>query len=183
MLSSLNLISIRPVVYKWERTWRLTNRRDPVKPTGNRLLLMCCFYWYWLMGLDSIRIVFCITLLMGRQYKIRTDYNIYSNGKIMNYERMWWLGESHKGVNYFRWIRYIRQRTGSSLAQVMAYRLLGVKRLPELMLAYCQLDSWEYIQCSLNHISLIFIQENAIENVCPNGGNFSRGRWVKALFD
>ena len=35
----------------------------------------------------------------------------------------------------------MRQRPGSSLVQVMACRLFGVKPLPEPMLAYCQLDS------------------------------------------
>ena len=40
---------------------------------------------------------------------------------------------------------YMRQWTGSALVQVMACRLYGTKPLPEPMLAYCQLDSWEQI--------------------------------------
>ena len=40
---------------------------------------------------------------------------------------------------------YMRQWTGPSLVQVMACRLFGAKPLPEPMLAYCQLDSWEHI--------------------------------------
>ena len=40
---------------------------------------------------------------------------------------------------------YMRQWTGSSLLQVMACRLFGAKPLPEPMLIYCQLDSWEHI--------------------------------------
>ena len=40
---------------------------------------------------------------------------------------------------------YIRQWTGSALVQVMACRLFGAKPLPEPMLVYCQLDSWEQI--------------------------------------
>ena len=40
---------------------------------------------------------------------------------------------------------YMRQWTESSLVQVMACRLFGTKPLPEPMLAYCQLDSWEQI--------------------------------------
>ena len=40
---------------------------------------------------------------------------------------------------------YMRQWTGSSLVQVMACRLFGAKPLPEPMLTYCQLDSWEHI--------------------------------------
>ena len=39
----------------------------------------------------------------------------------------------------------MRQWTGSSLVQVMACRLFGAKPLPEPMLSYCQLDSWEHI--------------------------------------
>ena len=44
---------------------------------------------------------------------------------------------------------FMRQWAGSSLVQVMASRLIRTKPLPELMLAYCVLDSWE-------HISVIF---------------------------
>ena len=40
---------------------------------------------------------------------------------------------------------YMRQSTLSSLVQVMAFRMFGAKPLPEPMLAYCQLDSWEHI--------------------------------------
>ena len=40
---------------------------------------------------------------------------------------------------------YLRQWTGSSLVHVMASRLFGAKPLPEPMLTYCQLDSWEHI--------------------------------------
>ena len=36
-----------------------------------------------------------------------------------------------------------RQRSGSTLAQVMAYRLFGAKPLPEPMMTYCLLDSYE----------------------------------------
>ena len=42
---------------------------------------------------------------------------------------------------------YMRQWTGPApaLVQVMACRLFGAKPLPEPMLAFCQLDSWEQI--------------------------------------
>ena len=40
---------------------------------------------------------------------------------------------------------YMRQWTGPALVQVMACRLFGAKPLPEPILAYCQLDSWEQI--------------------------------------
>ena len=38
-------------------------------------------------------------------------------------------------------VAYMRQWTGSPLAQVLACRLFGDKPLPEPMLAYCQLDN------------------------------------------
>ena len=37
------------------------------------------------------------------------------------------------------------QWTGSSLVQVMACRLFGAKPLPEPMLVYCHLDTWEQV--------------------------------------
>ena len=40
---------------------------------------------------------------------------------------------------------YMRQWTGPSLVQVMACRLIGAKPLPEPILSFCQLDSWEQI--------------------------------------
>ena len=40
---------------------------------------------------------------------------------------------------------HIAQWTGSSLVQVMACRLFGARPLPEPMLVYCPLDSWEKV--------------------------------------
>ena len=67
----------------------------------------------------------------------------------------------------------------------MAWHLFGAKPLPEPMLAYCQLDSWEQISMNFaNRNSIIFIQENAFffihenafENVvCQNGDHFVQG--------
>ena len=58
-----------------------------------------------------------------------------------------WLGNiSFIRVNSFPpSAAYMHQWTDSSLAQVMACRLIGAKPLPEPMLAYCQLDTWEQI--------------------------------------
>ena len=42
-------------------------------------------------------------------------------------------------------VAYMRQWTGLSLVHVMACRLFGAKPLPEPMLDYCQLDSWEQV--------------------------------------
>ena len=72
---------------------------------------------------------------------------------------------------------YMSQWTGSSLVQVMACRLFDAKPLPEPMLPYCQLVSWEHILVKFeDRNSIIFIQENAIENVvCQSGGHFVEG--------
>ena len=40
---------------------------------------------------------------------------------------------------------YMHQWTGWALVQIMACRLFGTKPLPEPMMTYCQLDSWEQI--------------------------------------
>ena len=42
-------------------------------------------------------------------------------------------------------VMFFRQWTGSSLVQVMACHLFGAKPLPETMLIYRQLDSWEHM--------------------------------------
>ena len=48
----------------------------------------------------------------------------------------------------------------------------GTKPLPEPMLAFCQLHSWE-------HISVKIEFENAFEIiVCQSGDHFVQGRWV-----
>ena len=68
---------------------------------------------------------------------------------------------------------YTRQWTRSALVQVMDYRLFGAKTLPEPMLAYCQLDSWEQIPVHFHH----FHSQNCIWNCslpkwrlfCPGG--------------
>ena len=58
-----------------------------------------------------------------------------------------------KAVNKFTHLppsaAYLLQWTESSLLQVMACCLLGTKPLPEPMLAYCQLDSWEQMSIKL----------------------------------
>ena len=43
----------------------------------------------------------------------------------------------------------MRQSTGSALVHVMACCLFGAKPLPEPMLTYCQLDSWEQISVKI----------------------------------
>ena len=50
-----------------------------------------------------------------------------------------------KALIIFPSAAYMRQWTGAALVQVMACRLTTTKPLPESMLAYCKLDSWEQI--------------------------------------
>ena len=57
----------------------------------------------------------------------------------------------------------------------MDCRLFDAKPYAEPMLGYCQLDTWEYISVKFES-ELIFIQQNAIENVVSrNGGHFVLG--------
>ena len=72
---------------------------------------------------------------------------------------------------------YIRQWTGSSLAQVMLCRLFGANPLPEPMLTYCQLDPLEKkLQWNLNQNTKLFI---AFDNVvCEMAAILSREEWV-----
>ena len=72
---------------------------------------------------------------------------------------------------------YMRQWTGSALVRVMTCRLFGAKPLPEQMLAYCQLNSWEELSVKLELYNSI--QENAFEIVVrQNGGTLVQGRQV-----
>ena len=76
---------------------------------------------------------------------------------------------------------YIRQWTGSALVQVMACRLFGAKPLPEPMLAYCQLDSWEQISVKFESEFHHFHSRKCIWNCglskwqpfCPGGDELS----------
>ena len=77
---------------------------------------------------------------------------------------------SESGQHWFR----------SALVQIMACRLFGAKPLPEPMLDYCQLDTWNKFQWNLNQNTKFFIHENASVNiVCKKAAILSRGRWVK----
>ena len=49
------------------------------------------------------------------------------------------------GLTHLPNAAYMHQWTGPSLVKVMACRLFGTTPLPEPMLAYCQLDTWEQI--------------------------------------
>ena len=56
------------------------------------------------------------------------------------------------------------------------WRLFGAKPLPEPLLDYCQLDSWVQVSLKFERNFIIFIQENAFENVfCQSGGHFVQG--------
>ena len=58
---------------------------------------------------------------------------------IASHRGHWWVESSPPTA------AYMRQWTGPPLVQAMACRLIGAKPLPEPVLAYCQLDSWEHI--------------------------------------
>ena len=81
---------------------------------------------------------------------------------------------------------YMHQWTGPQLAEVMALNLFGAESLPEPMLAYCQLDSWEHISVKIESIIFIFIQENAFEIVvckdcrpfCPGGDELNVHHYI-----
>ena len=73
----------------------------------------------------------------------------------------------------------MRQWTGSSLNQVIACRLFGANPLPEPMLAYCQLDSWEQtsvkFESQLCHFySKKFIWKCRLSKFSPGGDKLKR---------
>ena len=79
---------------------------------------------------------------------------------------------------------YMRQWTRSSLVQVMACCLFGTKPLPETMLTYCQLDSWEHISVKFESEFYHFHSRKCSwkcrlpkwRPFCPGG------RWVNSLY-
>ena len=73
-------------------------------------------------------------------------------------------------------VPHICQWTGSALVQVMACCLFGNKPLPELMLACCQLDSWEQISVKFESEFYHFRSRNCIWNCrLPKWWPFSPG--------
>ena len=52
-------------------------------------------------------------------------------------------------------VGYMRQRNGSTFVQEMACALFGAKPLPELVLVYCRLDSWEQISVKSHYSGVI----------------------------
>ena len=75
---------------------------------------------------------------------------------------------------------YVRQWTGPSFGQVMACRLFGAKPLPEPMVVYCPLDSWEQASVKFESVFYPFHSRKCIwkcrlakrRSFCP------WGRWV-----
>ena len=61
---------------------------------------------------------------------------------------------------------YMHQWTGWALVQKMACRLFDTKPLPEPMLVYCQLDSWEKISVKLELEFYDFHSRKCIWNCC-----------------
>ena len=74
---------------------------------------------------------------------------------------------------------YMRQWAGSALFQAMACRLFGAKPLPEPMLVYCQLYSWEQISVKFESEFSHFHSRKCIRKCrlsrcqpfCPRGVN------------
>ena len=69
----------------------------------------------------------------------------------------------------------------SALVQIMACRLFEAKPLPEPMLAYCQLDSWEQISVKFEFEILSFSFKKMYLKIWSDkmAAILSRGRWVK----
>ena len=82
-----------------------------------------------------------------------------------------WVNSSPPGATY------MHQWTGSALVQVMAWCRRGDKPLPELMVAYCELDSWEQFSVKFESEFYHFHSRNCIWNCrlpiwrpfCPGG--------------
>ena len=75
----------------------------------------------------------------------------------------------------------MRQWTGSALVQAMAWRLFGANPLPEIMMVYCQLDSWEQISVKFKSEFYHFHSRKCLRNCrLPKWWPFCPGRrWVK----
>ena len=70
----------------------------------------------------------------------------------------------------------MRQWTGSALLQIMACRLFGTKPLPDPMMAYSQLDSWEQISVKFESEFYHFHSIKCIWKCClPNWRPFCPG--------
>ena len=78
---------------------------------------------------------------------------------------------------------YLHQRTGSALVQIMACRLFGAKPLPEPMLAYCQLNSWEHISMKFEPEFYHFHSRKCIWTCrLPKWQPFCQGGWCVINF-
>ena len=124
---------------------------------------------HWINWMDKL---FRLTLYIGCDYlsilgfnlnhvsKRVLSFNVFSDNEHCLTPRNKQFKNSHKNIErhtahtIVSWLNlnspppsaaYMSQWTGSSLVQVMACRLFGAKPLPELMLAYCLLDTWGHI--------------------------------------
>ena len=81
---------------------------------------------------------------------------------------------------------YMRQWTGSAFVRVMSCHLFGAKALPEPMLAYCQLDSWEQISVKFELEFYHFHSRKYVwicclpkwRPFCPGGGELVGSCWL-----
>ena len=67
---------------------------------------------------------------------------------------------------------YMRQETGPTLFQTIAWHLFGAKPLSEAMLDYCRLDQWKQIPVKFELKLNSFHWRNETECRMQNGGHF-----------
>ena len=80
--------------------------------------------------------------------------------------------------------------TGATFIQIMVCRLLGAKPLPEPMLVYCQLDSWEQISVKFKSEFYHFYSRQCIWichlpiwwPLCPGGDELNH-RWSYIIYE
>ena len=72
----------------------------------------------------------------------------------------------------------MHQWTRPALVQVMACCLFGAKPLPELMLAFCQLDSWEQISVKFKSKPFSFKKRDLKMLSAKMAAIVQGGRWV-----
>ena len=82
-------------------------------------------------------------VFMSFHLNIRSESNHYTFRITTKSPRDQWVTSSPPSATY------MRQWTVSVLVQTMVCRLIGAKPLPEPMLAYCRLESWEQISMKL----------------------------------
>ena len=96
-------------------------------------------------------------------FKFRNHHNYLNPASCINSLRpsdtRWRLGS---WLTHLPLVPHMCQWTGPSWVQVMTCHLFGTKPLPEPMLAYCQLDSWEQISVKFESEFYHFLSRKCI---------------------